>query len=291
MILSVGELLWDVHVEPDGTLETGEQLRRVPGGATSNVCLELARLGLAVAVAGTLSDDALGFGLSAALAARGVDTTRLVHLPGRTGVVFLERNEPEHERFVSYRPTLGGFRGCELPAPLYAVHLAALTPNPDDLEVLVQLASDARAAGAWVLVDANARPLPWREKVEPRAVKELAQLLELIDVLKVSASDRALLDAVLGDVVERVAAGGGTTFETRGGEPTSATGPWGTLARRPLPVTLVRSIGAGDAFVAGALARLVTRPRDAAARVDANFWDTVLDAALGSAARRVSSRW
>ena len=63
-VLVCGELMWDVHVEPDGTLETGERMRRVPGGAASNVALALALRGLSVAVAGIVSSDALGRGLS-----------------------------------------------------------------------------------------------------------------------------------------------------------------------------------------------------------------------------------
>jgi len=290
VILSLGELLWDVHVEPGGTLETGERLRRIPGGASSNVALELARRGLEVAVAGALSDDAMGRGLADALRAEGIDTTRIVHAPGRTGVVFLDRNQTSHERFVSYRPSVDGFRGTTLPPELRALHVAALHPNLDELSAYVELASEARRRGAWVIVDANVRPLPWREGLATATAARLADLLATVDVLKASDSDLAVLDAGMGDTVAHVVASGGTCFVTRGAAPTDASGRWGTLSHRPPQVELVRSIGAGDAFVAGLLGHLVQAPRSQTPGDEA-FWSASLAAAHESAARRITSVW
>jgi sugar/nucleoside kinase (ribokinase family) len=290
VILSLGELLWDVHVEPGGTLETGERLRRVPGGATSNVALELARRGLDVGVAGVLSDDAMGRGLAAALEASGIDTTRVVHLPGRTGVVFLDRNQSSHERFVSYRPSLGGFRSTTLPDGLRALHLAALHPDLDELGAYRELAAEARRRGAWVVVDANVRPLPWRQGIAPTTAAALVRLLAEVDVLKASDSDLAVLERATGPVAAPLASSGGTLFVTRGGEPTAVSGPWGAFARRPPSVTLVRSIGAGDAFVAGLVEHLASSAR-AQPRAEPGFWLQALNSGHASAARRVSTMW
>ncbi len=290
MILSVGELLWDLHVAPGTSLETGEQLRRVPGGATANVAMQLAKSGHPVAVAGTASDDALGRGLCAALEALGVDASRVDRVPGRTGLVFLERTEASSERSVSYRPTVGPFRGCFRLDGLQALHISALNPNTEELRAYGALAANARALGAWVLIDVNARPLPWREPLDAAGRAALATLAGHAHAIKVSAGDLERLGASLDEPLDVLEAAGTTIFLTRGGDPTEIRGPWGSFECTPPKVELVRSIGAGDAFCAGVLAALRRLPAEALAQ-PMDLWRSLLDAGHQSAAVRVSSAW
>jgi len=290
VILCVGELMWDVHVEPGSTLETGERLRRFPGGAAANVAQALARRGRRVALGGTVSDDALGRGLCEALEARGIDASRVKRDHGRTGLVFLERTDGASERFVSYRPTVGSFEGCDLPEGLRALHIGALNPIAAELASLADLAAQARRDGAVVLIDVNARPLPWREGVDADAAPSLARLLMLAHAVKLSDSDLACLDRELDDAVAWLVAAGATAVVTRRGEPTSVQGPWGSVERRPPRVEVVRSVGAGDAFVSGMLEALVDGEPPVAS-LGAQGWSEVLDAAQRAAALHVSTMW
>ena len=291
MILSVGELMWDMHVEPGTSLETGEVLRRVPGGAAANVALGLAQQGVPAAVAGTVSDDPLGRGLCEALAARGVDASRVTRASGRTGVVFLERNEPSSERFVSYRPTVGPFTGCDLPVELRALHIAALNPVAEELVAFARLAEAATRAGAWVLIDVNARPLPWREPLDPAAGEALDRLAHAATAIKFSDADLERLEPTFPNAAERLGKGGATTLLTCGAKKTQVTGPWGRLEREPPKVPLVRSIGAGDAFCAGLLERIHALDPESSPTVTASLWSELLDAGHREAARRVSTAW
>ncbi len=290
MIVCVGELMWDVHVEPGASLETGSQLRRLPGGAAGNVAQALAGRGRRVGLGGVVSDDALGRGLCEVLSARGIDTSRVNRAPGRTGLVFLERNQPVNERFVSYRPTVGPFEGCELPADVRALHIGALNPIARELEAFARLAAQARAHGAWVLIDVNARPLPWRDALDDAALAPLRRLFAEAHVVKASDSDLACLDRAVGNAFAMLLAHGATVFVTRGGEPTLVRGPWGSLERRPPTVPLARSIGAGDAFASGLLEALVDGPSPGRSR-DVEEWSRTLDVAQRVAADHVAVPW
>ena len=290
MILCAGELMWDIHVEPGSSLETGDRLVRVPGGAAANVAMELARKGRAGGVAGVVSADALGHGLCESLENRGVDASRVSRVPGRTGLVFLERTQASSERFVSYRPTVGPFEGGISLASVRVLHIAALNPITAELQAFATLAAEARGLGAWVLVDANARPLPWRDPLDAAGRMALAELARLAHAVKVSDGDLERIGASVADPLDLFAASGTTTFLTRGGEATLVQGAWGSFERAPPAVELVRSIGAGDAFCAGILANLHDHPTTATSR-GAAFWSTVLDAGHASAATRVSTAW
>lgn len=290
MIVSVGELMWDLHVEAGSSLETGERLRRVPGGAAANVARSLARRGRRVALAGVVADDALGRGLCEILAHEGIDTSRVVRAPGRTGLVFLERGRPSSERFVSYRPTVGPFMGCELPAELDGLHLAALNPISEELEAFAELAARARHLGAWVMIDVNARKLPWTAPVDERVASALRRLLSHAHVIKASDGDLARLTPALGEALTALGEHGATVFVTRAAESTLARGPWGDLERRPPAVALRRSVGAGDAFSAGLLGALLDRGAPSTSMAEP-AWTAAFEAAEREAAAHVSTEW
>src|SRR4051812_20623101 len=79
-----GELLWDFYEVETKTGTAKEpiarQFRRELGGASANVSVALARLGLKVAAIGGVGDDKLGAALESALSTEGIDTTHVVKL-------------------------------------------------------------------------------------------------------------------------------------------------------------------------------------------------------------------
>ncbi len=251
--------MWDVHLAPGQTLEVAEHMQRRPGGAAANVALALRNAGSAAAVAGVLSDDPLGHGLRAALQRHGVDVSALVHLPGRTGLVFIEHGAVE--RFVSYRPQFERYPSTlSLPAAFTgrALHLASLNPDPAELEALATLARRVRAQQGWVVVDINARPRAWRPATQlPSGFLEVVRCAQIV---KASSADLALLSACAVDIREQLVAAvadAGALFITRGAEATLVSGNWGELSELPPSLEPTRTIGAGDAFCSGLLRALL----------------------------------
>jgi sugar/nucleoside kinase (ribokinase family) len=288
-VLCIGELMWDLHVEPGESLETGERIRRVPGGAAANVALGLSARGVRAAVAGVVSDDPLGRGLCQALEQRGVDASRVIRGEGRTGLVFLERIRSSGERFVSYRPVVPSLGEIALPEPLAALHIAALNPDAGELDALERAAVAARAKGAWIMVDVNARPRPWSIATSEPTLAAIARLADRADAIKLSEGDLRVLARHMDEPTATLRRGCATLLVTRGAASTEASGPWGTLAIDPPAVDIVRSIGAGDAFCCGLLAHLAAHTRDGAR--DASFWREAVQVAHASAASRVTTAW
>jgi sugar/nucleoside kinase (ribokinase family) len=271
-----GELLWDLHA--DGPLDSASRFTRVPGGAAANVAFGLRALGAEVAVAGVVGRDRFGAGLRAALGARGVDTSAVVARAGQTGSVFIEPLSGEGQRFFSYRPTVTWPARPALPAAWRRgslrgtwLHVAAV--DPDTAAPLAILAARARARGASLCVDLNARPRAWRGKRPGAAFRAL---VAQADVVKASEGDLRVLG------LSSLAVPGALVL-TRGARRVTVTHAERTLQVTPPRIAAVRAIGAGDAFVTRLLLEL-----HAAAPNDARAWRAVVTTACAHAASHVA---
>ncbi|MCA9618373.1 MAG: hypothetical protein KC731_05110, partial [Myxococcales bacterium] len=246
-ILCLGELMWDFLGE--APLDQPQRLLRPRvGGAAANVALELARRGREVALSAAVSGDAFGQAMRLALSEGGVEISALTRHGGRMGLVFISG-----ERFLSYRPTPmrslaprwpRGWRGQ---ATRTTILVAALEPDVMDGEAVLAFAREARAAGAELWVDANARPRAFRGR--PKRRPWLALLREAA-VVKASVHDLAVLGRDVGALATK-----GTLVVTDAARATQIHGAWGSLRLRPPRVAPRRSVvGAGDRFVAELLA-------------------------------------
>lgn len=288
MIVTVGELMWDLLAERGVPLERAPRLQPVVGGAAGNVALELASMGASVAVATAVSADPWGEALVGALSAAGVDVEAIVRHPGRTGTVIIERTKAEHERYVSFRPDWGpSYPRLELPAAGSRLHIAAVDPDPSQIEVWITLATEMRRRGGLVVVDLNARTRAWRDQTAP--VPGVRKLLGLTSLCKASDRDLELhrLAAAPAELATTARALGlpptATLVVTRGGHPAQAVGPFGRVDRTPPPTALERSVGAGDAFCAYLLHHV-----GPAVPCSASTWGDLLEGAHAHAARRMA---
>lgn len=263
-VIVVGEAVWDLFADVAGArLRSHRRHVRHIGGVEANLASTLARLGAPTELVTTLGDDPLGDGLLDALVADGV-RVRARRLRLRTPVVFVDVDPDGARRFVPYRAaTADGALAAEdvdaLPLDgaswLHVSGSAAASATARaPVEALIER---AQRASVRVSLDVNARPWQWPEPAVAR--EHLARWAERVDLAKASDEDlRALwgddAPAIEARLVER--RGPRATVVTRGargaigylgGARFTACGP----ARREIDAT-----GAGDAFMAGLLARL-----------------------------------
>ncbi len=264
VVVVVGSLHYDIMVDaPDrprkGETVTGHAWAPKFGGKGGNQAVGASKAGAEVRMAGAVGDDAFGGFLLAALEASDVDATRVARLPGTgSGMsVAISDAEGDYGAVIVSGANLR-IDTAALGAPdLWQGAGALILQNEVPDAVNLAAARAARAAGAMVCL--NAAPF--------RALPDA--LAALVDVLIVNAieaeelsgqavSDLASASAAAQALARRfpavvVTAGGAGVAGIRAGEP--------AVALEALPVRLVSTHGAGDAFVGALVASLASGAR------------------------------
>ncbi len=275
MIVVCGEALIDLV--PDGTGRYAAH----PGGSPANVAVGLGRLGVDVALLARLARDRFGTLLRERLTSSHVrlDVAIESAQPTTLAVVNLDAEGLATYDFYVDGCADGGWDAAELPDPLPGtgvLHVSGALALPVPamgaaLDALLTRERERRVIG----FDPNVRPVLIRDEVAVRA--RIDRWLGLADVVKASAEDLAWIAP--GRTVESVAAdwyrrGPSVVVVTRGADGAYAVGPGGPVDLPGVPVDVVDTVGAGDAFMSGLLASLPpTRTAlghlDAAALTDA----------------------
>ena len=275
-VVVVGDVATDVVVvlagEPAPGSDRPATISTWGGGAAANVAAHLARLGIAVELAGCIGDDPSGAGLAAELTAAGVRLA-LRTVPGVATGTIVSLVEPGGQR------SMLADRGANLelaagdvtvPAPgghLYVSGYTLLDPRPRTPGL--RAIQDAEAAGCTVSVDpASTGPLA-RYGVD-RWLADTAAATRLLP-----NADEARLLTGCGDPADAARA-----LAARYPVVTVKLGPEGALwasgdalVHRPAhPTTVVDTTGAGDAFAAGLLSAWLRSPDvDPAVALDAGL--------------------
>ena len=276
-VLSLGETLIDLIVSDGaGRLEEAEAFVARPGGAPANVAVALARLGVATAFGGVVGDDPFGRRLRTGLVNEGVDVSRL-RLTGEaaTTLAFAWKDARGDGHFwllraadvlLSADEAVAGLEGVAA----LVVGSVALAAEPSRSAVQSAVAR-AAAAGIPVCFDLNLRPTLWSDLDAAR--RACAPILERATLLKLSLDDAHHLFGAGDDPVATVEAlrsqhrGGGAPA---GGERSIVLtdgdrGCWFATIGGDDPVRMVPAFrvdaveptGAGDAFTAGLISRLL----------------------------------
>jgi fructokinase len=261
-----GEAIWDLFPR-----RPGEPLGRRAidvrhgGGAPANVARTLARLGVPTSIVTAVGNDALGEGLVAELRAAGVGVEGVLRCSARTGVTFVDVAANGARSFLFYRhpsadmtlsiEMLADLDPCVLTADWLHVGSSSLAREPSRAATLDAI-ERARASGAKLSIDVNARGHLWSSREELRAV--VLPVTLAADVVKVNEDDLGALGFSRDGAGARAlhARRDGVTFFTSG--PRGAHGWWGDVSvkARARTVRVVDVTGAGDAFTAGSLAIL-----------------------------------
>src|SRR5215203_1893668 len=257
-----------------------------PGGSCLNVAVGLGRLGVPTAFLARLSSDAFGQMLRTQLADSGVQPSYFVDTDDLTtlAAVHLRGGQATYS-FHSQRAADRGLLPehlASLPdeAALHTGSIALMIePVASTLEWLLR-----REAGRRVIsLDPNVRPGLIADRVA--YLDRFEGWLRLIDIMKVSEEDMAWLyprrsqdDVVAG----WHAAGIPLILVTHGEHGAVASTPLGSVSVEAPRVAVVDTVGAGDAFMSGALAHLHERhllSRDGLRSLDAAGLAELLDAA------------
>jgi fructokinase len=241
--------------------------RAAPGGSPANVAVGLTRLGVSTRLLARLSDDAMGRRLRQHLETNGLALDHVIPAGEPTSMAILS---VDADGLADYDFRVDGtadwqWSDEELSGAtddsVAALHVGSLAmtmePGASALRRLVERVS----GDVTITLDPNVRPaLMGRRDV---AVSRIEALVGLADVVKASVEDLAWLcpDEPPEAVAQRwLAAGPALVVVTLGPEGSLAVGAAAGTVRRPaIRVSVVDTVGAGDAFMAALIAGLARR--------------------------------
>ncbi|MCK0140798.1 carbohydrate kinase, partial [Aliiroseovarius sp. F47248L] len=261
MILCCGEALIDMIPTPTTSGRDGF----VPhaGGAVFNTSIALGRLGVQTGMLTGLSTDMFGQQLAEALKASHVDTSHVITSDRPTTLAFV-RLQDGHASYSFFDENSAGrmLSTDDLPevsADVSSLYFGGISlacePGASTYATLLEREGKTRA----VMMDPNIRPQFIKDIDTYRA--RLDRMLALADIVKVSDEDLNWMMPKPASLQEKVQAvlkaGPGVVILTRGGEGATGFLADGTDVSVPAArVEIVDTVGAGDTFNAGVLAKL-----------------------------------
>ena len=261
MILCCGEALIDMVAAP--SLDGPDGFVPHSGGAVFNTAIALGRLGARAGMLTGLSRDMFGDQLADALKASDVDTTHIIRSdrPSTLAFVKLEDGQASYSFFDenSAGRMIRAEDMPELTSDITALFFGGISlasdPSASAYAALLERQGGPRA----VMIDPNIRPLFITDAEGYR--RRMAAMIRQADIVKVSDEDLNWLNPAPLTQAEKISAmldtGPSVVIVTQGAEGAIATLADGTSIAVPAVKTnVVDTIGAGDTFNAGFLAKL-----------------------------------
>ena len=275
-LLSFGEALTDMIIQPDG-----RWLAR-PGGAPWNVARILSSWGLPAAFAGAVSRDCFGDDILTASREAGLDPRFLQQNAHAPLLAMVHRTRPPQYFFVGDNSADLHFDAARLPqgwpqALRWALFGGISLARQPLAAQLLQLARQLKAQGVGIVYDPN-----FRVAMDRHYDTMLRQMVQLADVIKLSDEDVCGLlrsddpDAAL--LTLRGWNPQARVLYTRGAQGAQWLDGAQCWRQQAPAVSVVDTVGAGDASMAGLLYSLLTQPEASGAR------HVALAVACGSAA-------
>ena len=280
-LVTLGETMGLLDPTEVGPLHHAPAFRMTVAGSESNVAIAARRLGVPATWIGKVGADDVGDLIERELRAEDVRTLALRSPDAPTGLMLKTRRVGHLTTVTYYRAGSAGSQLAvadldeDLIAAASVLHLTGITPalGPGPAAAVAAAIEIARAHGVPVSFDVNYRGLLWGPS---EAAAVLRELVKQVDVLFASEHEAAMLSATdnesqtqydADDLAPKLAdLGPSQVVIKRGARGCVALveGVWHRL--EALRVELVDPVGAGDAFVGGYLAELVSG-READARL------------------------
>ncbi|MEU2792208.1 sugar kinase [Streptomyces sp. NPDC007100] len=267
-LLVIGDANPDVVIGPvPHPLEYGQREHLVAtgalllGGSAAITACGAARLGLRVAFAGRVGDDAAGAFVRTALAGRGVDVTALTTDPELPTPLTTVLAQGDDRAILTATGCLAATGPQDVPDRLLAasrhVHAGSFFLMPRLARSLGGLFARARGHGAATSLDTNDDPT---RRWDPEL---LGPALEYTDILLPNAAEARALAATLApgtpeDDAPAALARRGPLVVVKDGAAGALAHDGSTLTRTgAVPADPVDSVGAGDSFDAGFIAAVL----------------------------------
>ena len=294
MILCCGEALIDML--PRETSEGEPAFSPHAGGAIFNTAIALGRLGIPVEFFSGLSSDLFGVMLRDRLAASHVGI-RYAAVSGRpTTLAFVQLRDGQADYVFYDENTAGRMLDMEdlpeLDPAIRALHFGAISLIGEPCGSVYEALMARERSRRVIMLDPNIRPDFIADR--PRHRDRLSRMIAMADIVKLSDQDLAWFDPAAAPAdfarlcLER---GPGLVVVTRGARGAEAYSARHTVSVPAEPVAVVDTVGAGDTFNAGLLARLHALGRldkKAIGALDQDSLAGALTFAARAAARTVS---
>ena len=260
-VLAAGELLVDlISTELATDLSAAKTFVRVQGGSPANLCLNLARLGHATQLVAAVGRDAMGDFLIDSVAATGLATAGIGRSRQPTTLILVTKSKAVSDFFpyrgadVDITPPL--FSTLEIDRlKIFHTTCFALSRAPAR-QALLEVADRVSSAGGRVSIDLNYATKIWPDRKDAQAV--VARYLGIGALVKCSEVDyERLYGTPLSDpgaAIRRFLDLGAHRVVITLGERGSYGNDGAEVLHCPvLPVEVVDTTGAGDAFWSGYL--------------------------------------
>jgi fructokinase len=277
-VIAIGECLIDLISPEQRDLTVSTELRIREGGAPANVAVGLARLGVPSAMRAIVGDDPFGDRLRARLASEGVDVSGVGVAHGMpTTVAFAWSDVAGNGQFRIHRHADALLspenvtRDVIAGAAAIVVGSVAMSAEPSRSAILSAI-RHASESGVPIVADLNIRPGLVASADDLRF--NAAALLSSATVIKLSVDDaNALWGATTFEAAAKeLARYGATTSVITDGGRGAALCADGQLRRLDaFVVDAVEPTGAGDAFTAALVFRMIAREWTAAEEDDLRF--------------------
>ena len=279
-VITFGETMALMSPEHAGPLAHASTLRLGIGGSESNMAIGLQRLGVRAVWCGRVGADSLGELVAREIRAEGVDVRLTVDDSQPTGLMIKERRTPALQRVNYYRTGSAGsrFSPADLDHDLIGnaalLHLTGITPalSGQAVAAVFEAIATAKAANVPVSFDLNYRAKLWSPGEAAAVYRDIIPLVDIVFAGHDEAEIAVGEAADPGELARRIASLGPRQAVIKlGAEGALALVDGETYCQSAVEVTVVDTVGAGDAFVAGYLAEFVnqaspeTRLRTAAA--------------------------
>ncbi len=288
-VLVAGEALIDlVPIGEDATY------RAAPGGSPFNVAIGLARLNVPTGFVGRLSTDPFGRQLVQTLRSNGVATDSVHMDTGPTTLAVVSRDSEDEPQYAFYgdrtadQQLLPQDLPSPLPASVLALHVGSYAMVSEPIGSTLTQWMRQEHEHCVISFDPNVRPrmIPDMEAYR----RQVAEWIALSHVVKLSVSDLTFLEpnGNPNKIAQRWLQAGPKLIVLTAGSQGAAGFTQRTAADVAAPVVqVVDSVGAGDAFMAGLLAKLYHQDQlslDAFDRLSKSDLIDLLDFAASSAA-------
>lgn len=261
-VVTFGESLLTLRAR--GPIRLGPEFQAGVAGAESNVAIGLARLGHEVTWAGVVGDDEHGEYILRTLRAENVHTHHRISLDRPTGLMLVEKVLGTTARVSYHRARSAGSTLSAddvlpvLTEDVSVIHVTGITPalSTSAAEATAEVIRQAKDRGITVSVDINYRQKLWSRD---EARQTLSPLVRDADIVVGSEDEFDLVgEGEPRHVAKGLLSGGASVVAIKrgadGAELHTQDASFEAAAHR---VSVVDTIGAGDAFTAGLLSGLL----------------------------------